>query len=98
MKRRLILLVAMTAVASAALIGCSNNNIDTAKLRQSFQSISGDARNSLDVAFKAIDESNYVAALRPLRTVAYKAKLDKQQSAILEETIAKVEAKAAKQK
>jgi hypothetical protein len=96
MKKRLILLVAMTSLAWLAASGCSNKNIDTAKVREAFQSLSGDARQYLDQGLKAIDESNYVAAVRPLQTLAYKVKLDKNQRDILEDTINKAKAKAAK--
>ena len=47
---------------------------------------------------KAIDQSNYVAAVRPLKELAIKVKMDKNQSLILEDTLAKAQAKAAKQK
>jgi ribosome recycling factor len=98
MKKRLILLVTMTGLAWLASSGCSNQNIDTAKVRVALQSLSGDAKQYLDQGLQAIDESNYVAAVRPLRTIAYKVKLDKNQREILEDTITKAEAKAAKQK
>lgn len=98
MKKRLILLVAITGLAWLAASGCSNKNIDTAKVRAAFQSLSGDARQNLDLGLKAIDESNYAAAVRPLKTIAYKVKLDKNQRDILEDTITKAEAKAAQQK
>jgi hypothetical protein len=45
---------------------------------------------------KAIDEGNFAAAARPLKVIAYKVKLDKHQREVLEDTIAKVEAKAVK--
>ena len=98
MNKRLILLVTMTGLAWLALLGCSNKNIDTAKVREAFQSLSGDARQYLDQGLKEIDQSNYVAAVRPLKKVAYTAKLDNNQRVILEDTIAKVETKAARQK
>jgi hypothetical protein len=98
MKKRLVLVVTVMGLAWLAVSGCSNKNIDTAKVRAAFQSLSGDARQYLDTGLKAIDESNYVAAVRPLKTLAYKVKLDKDQRDILEDTIAKAEAKAAKQK
>ena len=98
MKKRLILLVAITGLAWLAASGCSNKNIDTAKVRAAFQSLSGDARQNLDLGLNAIDESNYAAAVRPLKTIAYKVKLDKNQRDILEDTITKAEAKAAQQK
>src|SRR5580658_8160400 len=98
MKNRLSLFVAMSAMAWLAPLGCSNNNIDTAQVRAAFQSVSGDTREHLEEGLKAIDQSNYVAAVRPLKWIAYKVKLDKNQTAVLKDTIAKAEAKAAKQK
>jgi ribosome recycling factor len=98
MKKRLLLLVSLMGLAWLAASGCSNKNIDTAKVRAAFPSLSGDARQNLDQGLKAIDESNYVAAVRPLKTLAYKVKLDKSQTDILEDTINKAEALAAKQK
>jgi len=96
MKRWLILLVTITALA--AVSGCSNKNIDTAKVREALQSLSGDAKQNLDQGLKAIDEGNFTAAVRPLKVIAYKVKLDKHQRAVLEDTITKVEAKAEAQK
>ena len=98
MKKRLILIFTMSALAWLAAAGCSNDNIDTAKVRAAFPSMSGEAKDDLDVALKEIDQSNYVAAIRPLKVVALKMKMDKIQSALLEDTLAKAEAKAAKQK
>lgn len=88
----------MIAVALLAASGCSNNTIDTGKVRAAFQSASGDTKEHLEQGLNAIDQSNYVAAARPLKWIAYKVKLDKNQTAILTDTIAKVEARAAKQK
>jgi hypothetical protein len=98
MKTRLILIFTMTALAWLAVAGCSNNNIDTAKVRAAFPALSGDTKDFLEQALKAIDQSNYVAAVRPLKVVALKVKMDKNQTLLMEDTLAKVEAKAAKQK
>jgi len=98
MKTRLILLAAIASVAWLAASGCSDKKIDTAKVRAAFPSLSGGARQYLDQGLKAIDESNYEAAVRPLKNIAYKIKLDKNQTAILEDTITKAEARAAQQK
>jgi hypothetical protein len=98
MKKRLMLIFTMTGLAWLAVLGCSNHNIDTAKVRAAFPSISGEAKDDLELALKAIDQSNYVAAVRPLKVLAIRVKLDKNQSLILEDTIAKTEAKAAQQK
>lgn len=98
MKKRLMLLFAMTSLAWLVAAGCSNKNIDTAKVREACQSLTGGAKDSLEQALKAIDQGNFVAAVRPLKNIAYTVKLNKDQRIILEDTIAKVEAKAAKQK
>jgi hypothetical protein len=98
MKKRLILLFATSSLVWLAALGCSNKNIDTAKVRAAFPSLSGEAKENLDEGLKDIDESNYLAAVRPLTKVGYVAKLDKDQRLLLKDTIDKAEAKAAKQK
>jgi hypothetical protein len=98
MKKRLILFFTMGGLVWLAALGCSNKNIDTAKVREAFQSLSGEPKDDLELALKSIDESNYVAAVKPLNKVGFLVKLDKDHRLLLEDTIAKVEAKAAKQK
>ena len=98
MKKRLILIFTVTSLACLAVVGCSNNNIDTAKVRAAFPSLAGEDKDDLELGLKAIEQSNYVAALRPLKVLAIKVKMDKDQRLLLEDTIAKVEARAAKQK
>ncbi|HUC85825.1 MAG TPA: hypothetical protein VL970_11580 [Candidatus Acidoferrales bacterium] len=98
MKKRLLYVFAVSGLIAFAASGCSNKNIDTAKVRAAFQTLSGEGRQYLDQGLTAIDQSNYVAAVRPLRTLAYKVKLDKTQRDLLEDTITKAEAKAASQK
>jgi cytochrome c553 len=98
MKKRLMLLFAMTAVVCLAGLACSQKKIDTDRVRAAFPNLAGEAKDYLDKGLKAIDESNYVAAIRPLKMLAYKVKMDKAQGAVLEDTIAKTEARAAKQK
>ena len=98
MKQRLVLIFTMTALAWLAVAGCSNNNIDTAKVRAAFSSLSGEAKDDLELALKAIDQGNYAAAVRPLKVLALKVKMDKTQTILLKDTLDKVEAKAAKQK
>ena len=88
----------MASLVWLAVLGCSNNNIDTAKVRDAFQSLTGEAKDDLEQGLKAIDQSNYVAAVRPLKVLAIKVKMDKDHRIILEDTIAKVQAKAANQK
>jgi outer membrane protein assembly factor BamD (BamD/ComL family) len=98
MKKRLILLVAMTALAWLGATGCSNNNIDTAKVRAAFPSLAGEPKDQLDKGLADIDASNYVAAVRSLEKVAFAVKMDANQRKILLDAIAKANAKAAHQK
>jgi hypothetical protein len=46
----------------------------------------------------AIDARDYVAAVKPLEKAAYEIKLDKKQREILEDTLKKARAQAARQK
>ena len=96
MKKRLFTLVAVASLAFLALVGCSNPNVDTARVRASLQSIGADQKVQLEQALSAIDAGKYKEALLPLRKVAYTARLDKKQTKILQETIEKVRAKIAK--
>jgi len=98
MKKRLTLIFTLTSLVWLAASGCSNKNIDTAKVRAAFPAISGDAKNILEQALKDIDQSNYVAAVRPLKVLALQVKMDKDQRLILADTIAKAAAKAGPQK
>jgi hypothetical protein len=98
MKKRLILLSAVAGTVCLAAIGCSNKNIDTAKVREAFQSLSGEPKQQLEQALTAIEASNYVAAIKPLRGLGYSIKMDVKQRKILEDTMNKVNAKAAAQK
>jgi outer membrane murein-binding lipoprotein Lpp len=95
MKKRLLTLVAVASVAFLALAGCSNK-IDTAKVRGALQSISDDQKPQLEQALTDIDAGKFNEALLPLRRVAAGAKLDKTQSEIIDDTLAKVRAKIAK--
>jgi outer membrane murein-binding lipoprotein Lpp len=94
MKKRLFTLVAVASLALLTLAGCSNN-IDTAKVRAALQSIGPDQKAQLELALSAIDAGKYNDALLPLRKVAVGAKLDKQQSKIIDSTLAKLRAKIA---
>jgi hypothetical protein len=96
MKKRLLTLVAVASLAFLALVGCSNPNVDTAKVRAGLQSIGTDQKVQLETALSAIDAGKYKEALLPLRKVAYTAKLDKAQTKLLANTIAKVRAKIAR--
>ncbi len=97
MKKRLFTLVAVASVAFLALAGCSNSNIDTAKVRAGLQSIEPAQKAELEVALSAIDAGKYKDALLPLRKIAFGAKLDKNQSKILKDTLKKVQTKIAKE-
>ena len=96
MKKRLFTLVAVASVALLTLVGCSNPNVDTAKVRDALQSIAPEQKAQLELALTAIDAGKYKEAVLPLRRVAFGAKLDKSQRKILENTMAKVKAKIAK--
>jgi Flp pilus assembly protein TadD len=96
MKKRLLALVAVASVAFLVLAGCSNPNVDTAKVRDALQSIGPDQKVQLETALSAIDAGNYKEALLPLRKVAYGAKLDKKQTKVLQQTIEKVRARIAR--
>ncbi len=98
MKKRLILLLTLTGMACLAVAGCSEKKIDTAQVRAAFTSLNGEAKQDLDEALAAIDQSNYVAAVKPLQKVEFLVKLNKDQLLILKDTLTKVEAKAARQK
>jgi hypothetical protein len=96
MRKRFFTLVAVASLAFLTVVGCSNPNVDTAKVRAAMQSIGPDQKAQLEMALNAIDAGDYKDALLPLRKVAAGAKLDKTQSKIIDETIAKVRAKIAR--
>jgi len=93
MIKRLFTLFAIGSLAFLTLTGCSNPNVDTAKVRAALQSIPPDQKAQLELALTAIDAGKYNEALLPLRRVAFEAKLDKKQAKIIDKTIAKVRAK-----
>ena len=97
MKKRIIRLSGLFVLAGAIFLsaaGCSNHNIDTAKVRAAFAGIGGDAKTELETGLAAIDASNYPAALKPLVKAGYEIKMDKNQREILADTIKKVRIKA----
>jgi cellobiose-specific phosphotransferase system component IIA len=98
MKKRMLSFVVLTGWVCLVAAGCSNSNIDTAKVRAAFPSIDGDAKAQLEQALAAIDASNYAAAVKPLEKAAYEIKMDKNQREILTDTLKKARAKAARQK
>jgi hypothetical protein len=95
MKNRLFTFFAIASLALMTLVGCSNSNIDTAKVRAALQSLNGDQKAQLETALSAIDAGKYKDAVLPLRKIAFGAKLDKGQSKILKDTLTKVQAKVA---
>jgi hypothetical protein len=98
MKKQLTAFVAMAAFVGFFAAGCSNHNIDTAKVRAAFPSIDGDAKVQLETGLSAIDAGNYIAAVKPLEKASYEMKMDKDQRKILEDTLKKARAKAQSQK
>jgi outer membrane murein-binding lipoprotein Lpp len=94
MKKRLFTLVAVASLALLTMAGCSNS-IDTAKIRAAFQDIGPSQKAQLEQALSAIDAGKYKEALLPLRKVAAGAKLDKNQSKMIDSAIARVRAKIA---
>jgi len=98
MKKRMIQILAAAGLSVVVALGCSQPKIDTAKVRAAFQSLTPDVKQNLEEGLSAIDQSNYVAAIKPLKKIAYTVQLDSNQRLLLEDTIAKAEARAAKQK
>ena len=96
MKKRLFTLVAVASLAFLTLVGCSNSNVDTANVRAALQSLEPGQKEQLELALSAIDAGKYKDALLPLRKIAFGAKLDKDQSKILKDTLDKVQIKIAK--
>jgi hypothetical protein len=98
MKKRLTFLPLLAGMVCLLPLACSNKSIDTAKVRAAFASVAGAPKQQLDEALGDIEASNYVAAVEPLRRVAYSVKMNATQRKLLEDTMAKVKAKAAAQK
>jgi hypothetical protein len=98
MKKRLIRCLVTAGVICVAVVGCSNSNIDTAKVRAAFPSLAGDAKAHLEQGLAAIDAGNFTAAVPPLEKAAYEIKMDKNQRKLLEDTLKKAREKAARQK
>lgn len=97
MKNRRIGPLVLSVFFCLFAVACSNSKINTAKVRAAFPALDGDAKVQLEQGLAAIDASNYVAAVKPLEKAAYEIKLDKNQRVILEDTLKKVRAKAARQ-
>jgi hypothetical protein len=98
MKKRLIASVLLSGLLCVGSFGCSNKNIDTAKVRAAFPDIGGDAKVQLERGLEEIDASNFAAAVKPLEKATYEIKMDANQRKILEDTLKKTRAKAAQQK
>jgi hypothetical protein len=90
------LLCAFSLFATLAVwgpLGCSNGNVDTAKLQSAFPSAVPEVQTNLDKGIAAINCGNFTAALPALQRVAYAAKMTPDQRAIIEDAIKKVKAK-----
>lgn len=94
MKKGLSYLFALGLVCWGAA-GCSNREIDPAKVRAAFQNEPESVKSLLEQGLSAAVASNYEAALKPLETIAYRVKLPPPESKILADTITKVQARAA---
>jgi len=80
------------------LSGCSDSEIHIDKVRAAFQGLPPEQEARVEESLKDISETNYAAALKPLRAVAMSAKLNADQRKVLEDTVLKVKLKADKQK
>jgi hypothetical protein len=94
MKKMLLRLLLLAGLMTWGVTGCSNHEVDTAKLQTAFQSQTPEVRAMLDKGVAAIQAAKFSEALTDLQKVAYAAKMDKDQRLILEDAIRKVKAKA----
>jgi hypothetical protein len=94
MKKLFFQLMLIAGLIGLGTTGCSNKEIDTAKLQTAFQSADSEVRGYLDNGVAAINAGKFADALPELRHVAFVAKMSKEQRLILSDTIKKVEAKA----
>jgi hypothetical protein len=74
--------------------GCSNKEIDIAKLQSTFQDVTPEARPYLDQGVAAIKAAKFAEALPALQHLAYAAKMNPDQRLVLEDAIKKVKVKA----
>jgi hypothetical protein len=95
MKKGLISLFALVVVVCCGTVGCSNREIDPAKVRAAFQNEPDNVKSQLEQGLTAIEAGNYAAALKPLELIALKVKLPPPENNILLDTISKAQAKAA---
>jgi hypothetical protein len=94
MKKLLFQLMLLAGLMAWGAAGCSNQEIDTAKLQTAFQSAPPDVRSFLDTGVAAISAGKFSDALPALQHVAFTAQMTKEQRLVLSDTIKKVEAKA----
>jgi hypothetical protein len=86
-----LLLAAGLMVWGAA--GCTNREVDTAKLQSAFQTADQGIRTEVDQGIADIKAGNYSAASDVLQHVAFAGKLTKEQRLILQDSMKKVRAK-----
>lgn len=94
MKTRVVLIWLTAGLMCWGAAGCSNKNIDTAKVRAAFAQESPDLKGLLDKGLSAIDSGNYQAAVKPLQVIAYRYKLTPAERKVLVDTLNKTVAKA----
>ena len=94
MKKLLLQFLLLAGLMAWGATGCSNQEIDTAKLQTAFQSAAPDARTYLDQGVAAIHTGKFSEALPALQHVAYAAKMSQEQRLLLEDAIKKVKARA----
>jgi len=83
----------LAVILAWGVVGCSNEKIDTAKLRGAFPEPRPEVQTNLDKGIAAIDAGNFAEALPALQRVAFAAKMNQGQRTILEDAIKKVKAK-----
>jgi hypothetical protein len=94
MKKLLFQFMLLAGLMTWGAAGCSNQEIDTAKLQTAFQSAPPEVRSFVDTGVTAISAGKYSDALPVLQHVAFAAQMSKEQRQILTDTIKKVKAKA----
>jgi phage gp36-like protein len=94
MKKLLLQLMLLAGLMAWGATGCSNQEIDTAKLQTAFQSATPEVRAYLDQGVAAIKAGKFTEALPALQHAAYAAKMSEEQRLILNDAIRKVKAKA----
>jgi|GEM_PF-5875986 len=88
-----------TILLCAGLVcGCSDSEIHVDKVRTAFQNLPPEQKATLEEGLGDISSNNYAAAVKPLRSLALNAKLDKDQIKILNDTMKKVLTKVSEKK